>query len=198
MTRAELKALAKKQLGGGIFQSAWLMALVACLIVTAINGVAGSFVVGALIVFGPLSYGLSYVFLKQARDNQPMELGDVFKGFSDDFGGTLLLGLLQTLFIILWSLLFVIPGIVKSYAYAMAFYIKVDNPSFGWSECLKASNAMMKGHKMELFVLDLSFLGWYIVGSLCLGVGTLWVAPYHNATHAQYYRALASSANMDG
>lgn len=194
MSRSELKALAKKQLGGGIFQSAWLLALVACLIVSAINSVASSIIVGALIVFGPLTYGLSYVFLKQARDNQPMELGDVFKGFTDDFGGTLLLGLLQTVFILLWSLLFIIPGIIKSYAYAMAFYIKVDNPSYGWSECLKASTAMMKGHKMELFVLDLSFLGWYIVGALCLGVGTLWVAPYHSATHAQYYRSLAASA----
>ncbi|MEE1279133.1 MAG: DUF975 family protein, partial [Acutalibacteraceae bacterium] len=58
------------------------------------------------------------------------------------------------------------------------------------NQCIKASMALMEGHKMDLFILDLSFIGWYIVGSLCFGIGNLWVAPYHQATHAQFYESI--------
>lgn len=143
--------------------------------------------IGALLVVGPLEYGMAYIFLKQARDHQPVQLGDMFRGFQDDFGGTFLIGLMTSLFTFLWSLLFVIPGIVKAYAYSMAYYIKLDHPDYGWKACIDASRQMMDGHKWEKFVLDLSFLGWIIVGSLCLGVGTLWVTPYMEAANAQFY-----------
>ena len=69
----------------------------------------------------------------------------------------------------------------------MAYYIKLDHPDYGWKACIDASRQMMDGHKWEKFVLDLSFLGWIIVGSLCLGVGTLWVTPYMEAANAQFY-----------
>lgn len=143
--------------------------------------------IGALLVVGPLEYGMAYIFLKQARDHQPVQLGDMFRGFQDDFGGTFLIGLMTSLFTFLWSLLFVIPGIVKAYAYSMAYYIKLDHPDYGWKACIDESRRLMDGHKWEKFVLDLSFLGWIIVGSLCLGVGTLWVTPYMEAANAQFY-----------
>ena len=96
------------------------------------------------------------------------------------------------LFIFLWSLLLFIPGIVKAYAYSMVYYVKADHPEYGWRECLDESQRLMTGHKWEKFVLDLSFIGWGIVGSLCLGVGTLWVMTYMAATEAQYYEYLTS------
>ncbi|MDO4811556.1 MAG: DUF975 family protein [Eubacteriales bacterium] len=194
MTRQELKARARAQLGKNIFGSIWMYALLACFIVGAISAAAGSVIpgVGALIVIGPMSYGLNYVFLKQARDGQEMQLGDLFKGFTDDFGQTFLIGLMTGIFTFLWSLLFVIPGIVKAYAYSMAYYIKIDHPEYDWRQCIDESQAMMKGHKGELFMLDLSFIGWLIVGSMCLGVGTLWVTPYMEASHAQFYESIKS------
>ena len=82
----------------------------------------------------------------------------MFRGFQDDFGGTFLIGLMTSLFTFLWSLLFVIPGIVKMYAYSMAYYIKLDHPDYGWKACIDESRQLMDGHKWEKFVLDLMFL----------------------------------------
>ena len=76
---------------------------------------------------------------------------------------------------------------MKAYSYSMAYYIKLDHPDYGWNACISASRQLMNGHKWEKFVLDLSFLGWIIVGALCLGVGTLWVTPYMEAANAQFY-----------
>ena len=154
MNREALKTQAKQQLGGGIFQSEW------------INGVLYTFVasllasVGSIITFGPVSYSISKTFLKKARYNEKLDLAGVIDGFRDDFGGTFLLGLLQSVFICLWSLLFVIPGLVKSYAYSFAFYVKADHPEYDWKQCLDESCRLTDGHKGELFMLDLSFLGW--------------------------------------
>ena len=146
--------------------------------------------IGALILSGPMTYGVAYVFLKQSRDGQPMNVADVFRGFPEDFGGTLLLGLLSSLFTFLWGLLLVVPGIVKAYSYSQAFFVKVDRPEYDWRACMDESIQLMDGHKMDLFMLDLSFLGWYIVGALCIGVGTLWVYPYHMAARTKFYEEL--------
>ena len=96
MTRQEIKARAKDQLGNNLFCNAWLFAVLACFIFGVICSAAGSIIVGigAVIVTGPLSFGLNYLFLKQARDHQPMDLGDMFKGFSEDFSQNLLIGLM--------------------------------------------------------------------------------------------------------
>lgn len=166
MTRSEWKAAARARLGGGIFKDQWLMGVVFCLVVSAIVGAAGSILpgVGALVVTGPMLYAQKYAFLAQAREGRGIDLNDLFRGFRDDFGGTLLISLLSGLFIFLWSLLLFIPGIVKAYAYSMVYYVKADHPEYGWG----------------------------IVGSLCLGVGTLWVMTYMAATEAQYYEYLTS------
>ena len=194
MTRSEWKAAARARLGGGIFKDQWLMGVVFCLVVSAIVGAAGSILpgVGALVVTGPMLYAQKYAFLAQAREGRGIDLNDLFRGFRDDFGGTLLISLLSGLFIFLWSLLLFIPGIVKAYAYSMVYYVKADHPEYGWRECLDESQRLMTGHKWEKFVLDLRFFGWGIVGSLCLGVGTLWVMTYMAATEAQYYEYLTS------
>lgn len=195
MTRQEIKDRAKAQLGRNIFSASWMLALVVCFIASAILSAAGSVTawaggVGTVIVLGPISLGLAYCFLKQTRDGQAMSIKDLFIGFSSQFGQLLLLGLMQSIFIFLWTLLFVVPGIVKSYAYSMAYYIKADHPEYSWKECLDESQKMMQGHKGELFVQDLSFIGWLILGGLCMGIGTLWVAPYIQAARAQFYESL--------
>jgi len=191
---SELKARARMQLGSSIFSNNWMMALLACLIFSAITGAAGSIIpgVGAFVVIGPMSAGLCFFFIMQLRTGAT-DLGGLFEGFKRDFSGTFVLGLLISIFTFLWSLLFLIPGIVMSYAYSMAFYIKLDHPEYDWRTCIDQSKAMMDGHKGELFYLDLSFIGWYLVGALCCGVGTLWVAPYHAAAKAQFYQALISA-----
>ena len=190
MSNSELKSKAKAQLGNKLFSNAWLMALLVCAIVGAITAGAGTVVpgLGALLVLGAIEYGSDALFLRQARSGESMEIGALFSGFSSDFGELFLLGFLSTLFAALWALLLVIPGIVKSYSWALIYYVKVDHPEYGWRECMNESAAMMRGYKMQLFLLDLSFIGWYIVGSLCLGIGTLWVVPYHMAAHAQFYK----------
>ena len=154
--------------------------------------IAGSIVptLGAILVSGPLGYALSFVFLKQACDNQDMNFKDLLKGFTDCFSDSFLIGLMTTIFTALWSLLFVIPGIVKGLSYSMAYYVKCDHPEYNWRQCINESMRIMNGHKMELFIQGLSFIGWYIVGSLVLGVGTLWVAPYHYAATTHYYLSI--------
>ena len=200
MTRQEIKAQARAQLGGKIFGNYWMIALLVMLIIGALEAAAGSIIpgIGAIIITGPLAYGGCWMFLKQCRDGEKMNVGDVFCGFTTDFGQNFLIGLMTEIFTFLWGLLLIIPGIVKSYAYSMAYFIKADNPDWGWRECISASQELMRGHKWEKFVLDLSFLGWYIVGALLLGVGTLWVIPYHTAATAIFYENLVTPQLSDG
>ena len=195
MDRKEIKARARQQLGGQIFGNLWLMALLVCFVYGAICGAAGSVLpgIGALIVLGPMSYGLDYIFLKQYRNGGAMDFGDLFKGFTEDFGQNFLIGLLTGIFTFLWGLLLIVPGIVKSYSYSMAYYIKIDNPEYDWKTCITESRMMMNGHKWDLFVQDLSFIGWYIVGSMVFGIGTLWVVPYHMASRAIFYDTLRAA-----
>lgn len=105
--------------------------------------------------------------------------------------------LLTSIFTGLWSLLFIIPGIVKSYSYAMTFYILEDmhkaGKEVGVTEAITKSRQMMKGHKFQLFVLDLSFIGWGILATLALGIGWLWLVPYIQTTKAEFYRKLAAN-----
>ncbi|MBE6825143.1 MAG: DUF975 family protein [Ruminococcaceae bacterium] len=192
--RAQVKANAKAQLGSNLFGKVWMMALVVILIQGAILTIAPSIpVVGSvatLVLTGPLSIGVSLVFLKLERGNSDIELSDIFVSFSNRFSKDFLLGLMISIFTFLWSLLFIIPGIIKAYSYSMSFYISLDHPDWDWKQCMEESKRITNGHKGELFVLDLSFIGWYLVGSLCCGIGTLWVTPYHMAAMANYYEAL--------
>lgn len=195
MDRAELKARARAQLGGGIFQNLWMMGLAVCLLIGLMESAAAGILpgIGALIVVGPLEYGMAFIFLKQARDHQPVQLGDMFRGFQDDFGGTFLIGLMTSLFTFLWSLLFVIPGIVAAYRYSMATYIMAENPTIAPTEAIERSKALMDGRKGDLFCLDLSFFGWALLTVLTAGIGALWLTPYMAVSRAAFYRSLPRS-----
>lgn len=198
MSRKQLKTLAKEQLGNQLFGNNWLLALVVLLIGNGLLSAASFTFVGPMILVGPITFGIAKLFLKQTSDKKQMNIVGLFDGFTTDFAGNLVLGLLRELFVFLWSLLLIVPGIVKYYQYSMAFYIKADHPELDWRKCLDESKALTNGHKMELFILDLSFIGWYIVGALCLGVGTLWVNAYHAATVTQFYRALVPAPVVVG
>lgn len=179
---------AREQLGRNIFSNNWLMALLVCLVASIMISI-GVYLGGivAWLVQGFLGYGLAHIFLSLVRGKRKsVEMGDLFCG-GDKMGDLILLGLLKNLFIMLWSFLFIIPGIVKSYSYAMADYIKYDHPEYDANTCITESRAMMDGHKWRLFCLDFSFVGWMIVGSLVCGIGALWVTPYMCAARANFY-----------
>lgn len=106
--------------------------------------------------------------------------------------------LLRSIYTFLWTLLFIIPGIIKSYAYRMVPYILADNPSIGYNRAIELSNEMTRGEKWDIFVLDLSFIGWYLLGSLALLIGTLFVNPYSDATNAELYLILRKNAIDNG
>lgn len=187
---SELRRRARASLGMNIFGSLWLLSVLATVIVSAMLGAASYVVVGVLIISGPLSVGLATVRLRLARGEGRVDLGDLFLGFTQDFTGNLLIGLVIAVKTFLWSLLLVVPGIVKSYAYSMSYYVKCDHPEYTYRECIAESQRIMMGNKGRLFWLDLSYIGWGIVGALCLGVGTLWVQTWVDQAHAEFYESL--------
>ena len=130
---------------------------------------------------------LSY-FLKVSR-NEPVTYKELFSK-TNLFWSYLGIALLTSLFIILWSFLFIIPGIIASISYSLIYYIKLDNPELSASEVISKSKEMMNGHKWDYFVLGLSFIGWSILGIFTFGVLYLWLFPYMQVTYANFYNSL--------
>ncbi len=199
ISRKLIKENAKAQLGNNIFGGTWLTALLVLLVESAIAGAVSAIpnvgIVLNSLVIGPLSVGVTAIFVNLMRFNTPIDIGDIFSGFKNNFGRNFLVALLTSIFTFLWLLLFIIPGIVKAYAYSMAFYIANDHPEYDWQTCINESKRLTAGHKGELFMLDLSFIGWYFIGTLCFGLGILWVAPYHQAAKINYFEALVAVDN---
>lgn len=107
-------------------------------------------------------------------------------------GKIIWLSILIWFFTSLWTLLFIIPGIVASYRYRMAYYALLDNPDMTAREALNVSKAITRGHKMSIFVLDLSFIGWYLLAGLTFGIVLIWKLPYIETTYAHTYNWLVS------
>lgn len=194
MNRAELKANAKAQIKGKI----GILFLIS-LIIGAIS-FAASFVLGRIPVVGSLAatvivtpaFALSTirVYMNVVNGGTPAA-GDSFSGF-DDFWSAFKVTFLTGLYTFLWSLLFIIPGIIKSFSYSMAMYILAENKGKSARECIEESKKMTDGHKMDLFVLGLSFLGWSFLFVISLGIAGIWVIPYINATYTNAYYYLKS------
>ena len=128
--------------------------------------------------------------------NTVKSTGAVYGNLLDGFAHAaklILLALLEGLFIFLWSLLFIIPGIIAAYRYRMAKLFLLDHPDAGLMESIRASKEMMRGHKWECFVLDLSFIGWHLLSAIpYVGYAiSVWTTPYINTTYVLYYMALA-------
>lgn len=142
--------------------------------------------------------GVSWTYLDLLRKERSAiePLKDVFRGFQGAYiGGVILLFMLFTIFTTLWMILFIIPGIIKSYAYSQSYFIFYDQirqtgrkPKV--LDTITKSRHLMKGHKKRLFWLDITFIGWYFVVVLTLGIAGLWVAPYVSTTRAAFYKDL--------
>ncbi len=188
MNRAELKSKAKAQIKGKIgilFLITLIVALVAG-IVTAIPGLGS--VASMFIVTPAFTLSVIRIYLMVVKGKKP-EAKDAFCGF-DDFWSAFKVTFLVGIYTFLWSLLFFIPGIVKAYSYSMALRILAENPGKSARECIKESMAMTNGHKWELFVLNLSFIGWIFLMPFTFGILGIWLIPYMNATVTNAYESL--------
>jgi uncharacterized membrane protein len=171
---AELRAMARTQLEG-----TWLAAAGMRFVYSIILGISSIVGVGPLILGGPLELGHTGYFLKKAR-GEAVKVDNLFDGFKQ-FGSSFLLFLLRAIFIMLWSCLLIIPGIIKGYSYSMAFYIMKDNPDIGALGAITQSRKMMDGHKGKLFELYVSFIGWAVLCWLPVGISFFWFLPYMRA-----------------
>lgn len=150
----------------------------------------------ALLVAPVVSVGVSKFFLNFAT-NREYGVDDIKYAFSNY--GQVLLGMLwQRLFIFLWSLLFVIPGIIKAISYSMTKYILAENPNVGFKEAIKISMVLTDGRKSEVFGVAVSFIGWFILSAMTLGILNLYVAPFFETTMAQVYEQLKGDAIAQG
>ena len=195
-TISEYKDMAYQSLEGN-----WTKATIASLIVFFIfqilgaspsffiNQAASSILQGLLtVLLLPLAWGYIVFFLRLIRQEN-IAYEQLFDGFSQ-YLRIFLAELLKGIYELLWAILFIVPGIVKSYSYAMMEFIMEDNPEMTGEEAICESMRMMDGHKMQLFLLDLSMLGWIIVSFLTMGIGFLFLIPYNYSAHAHFYEDL--------
>lgn len=143
----------------------------------------------SIFVFNPLQVGCKKYFLNASDGN--VDLNNMGYAFKNNYMNVVSAIFLQNLFIVLWSLLFIIPGIVKSYQYRMIPYLLAEDPNLSFSEAKRLSTEMMNGEKWDAFVLDLSFILWEILAAVTFNlVGIFWVNPYYQYTCAELYKVL--------
>ncbi len=192
MNRTEIKNLAKEQIRGNIG-----ILFVITILIAVISYLAGS-VIGIVPYVGPIASVLfvtapfllsQYIIYLNLINGKKPEIKDAFSGFNDFFSAFKTY-LLMLVFTLLWSLLFIIPGIIKAYSYYMSMYILAENKGMSAREAISKSKQMMHGHKMELFVLELSFIGWGLLVAITFGIAAIWVVPYMQATYANFYKKL--------
>lgn len=163
-----------------------------------LTALAGISLAAAVIIFlinifvlNPLKVGGYSFFVK--NNHEKAKLGELFYAFKNNYANSVVALLLQEVFLCLWTLLFIIPGIVKSYSYAMVPFLLADDPELQATEVITKSRQMMNGYKWQMFVLDLSFLGWEILSAITCGlVGIFYVNPYIYQTKAELYEFLKS------
>lgn len=160
-----------------------------------------------LLISIPLGFGYFIIFLNLMRSGKEPKINALLDGFKN-YGKVFGTMLLAYIFMVLWMLLLIIPGIIKSYSYAMVPYLIKDEPELGANETIEKSMAMMDGNKTKLFLLDLSFLGWSILAVLPIiiagtwidtlytpifGIGVLWLYPYYYSARAAFYEDLKNA-----
>ena len=153
----------------------------------AMSGLFGVYFFGMFLLAGPLLVGMVNAFkvLLLSGDDRMVsnELKIGFGNWWHHVWGFFL----KTVFVSLWSLLFLIPGIIKSLSYAMTNYILADYPGLSANRAIDLSREMMKGHKYDLFYLYLGFAGWFILSLFTLGIGLFWLIPYAQVAQASFY-----------
>lgn len=147
-----------------------------------------------------ITTGIAYTTLDwlRTKNNDFSPVRGMFSIFSRKyFVPVLVLYILQAIFTFLWSLLFVIPGLIKAYSYSQTYYIYIDvnedndNNSLNYLDYITLSRELMNGHKFEMFVLQLSFIGWWLLVAVTAGIAAIWVYPYYQTTMSAYYKNLA-------
>lgn len=136
-----------------------------------------------------VAFGYQKYCLNISRHQHPGEVAALFDCFRD-FGRYFVLNLLIGIFVFLWSLLFVIPGIIAGFRYSQAAFLMMDDPDLSPLDAIRQSKELMRGHKWEYFVMTLSFLGWEILVGLTAGILGIWIQPYMETTYASYYNGL--------
>ena len=184
MSNAQIKQRALTFLSGN-----WGTAIGAMLLQSLIISAASAFFPIASLFAGILTIGYVAIFMSVIRTRHS-SIETLFLGFKKATVSSLLAGLLVDLFTALWSLLFIIPGIVKSCSYAMTFYILNDRPELSAMDAITESRRMMNGHKADLFILHLSFIGWIFLSILTCGLLLFYVKPYMAAANAAFYESI--------
>lgn len=190
---SEIRSAARATLSGHWTEAA-MLTFVYCIVAWAFSALVGGLeyvqqglgTVASLLLL-PLGWGYAVTFLSNARgEEDPFNVSRMFDGYKD-FGRIFTTVLLTQIYILLWLLLLIIPGIIKSLSYAMTPFVLRDNPEMKNNEAIELSMKMMNDHKGELFWLYLTFIGWGILCILTLGIGYFWLAPYMQASMAQFY-----------
>lgn len=153
------------------------------IIMQSINSVLST-AINLLII--PLSLGFTSYFLMFSKSQKP-DIINLFDGYKKSFGNSILAGFLIGLYTFLWSLLLIIPGIIKSYGYSMTLFIMAEEPDISATEAIKRSEAMMKGYKWNYFLLQLSFIGWMLLATFTCGIGYIWLYPYMQTATSHFY-----------
>ncbi|MEN8078240.1 DUF975 family protein [Clostridioides difficile] len=202
MDTAELKSRAKEQLRGR-----WAVAIGTVLVANIIlelnvsykvasgfgmEGLSYSLDLIPLLLGGAISIGLCRFLLNMATKREEPRFETLFSGFNI-YLKTLGLNVLITLAVFAGTILFIIPGIIVSLMFSQAFYILSEDPSKSIMQCINESVNLMNGHKWELFYLWLTFIGWWLVVALTLGIAGLWVSPYQKLTEANFYLYVKSN-----
>ena len=136
----------------------------------------------------PILYGIKSFYMNISR-GLGGRVADVFEGYKQFFPIAAII-FISGLFIILWSFLLIIPGIIKAISYTQILRVKKDNPEMKALECIDESKSLMEGHKMEYFILQLSFIGWSVLTVFTLGILGFWLLPYMETTYAEFYDKL--------
>lgn len=147
----------------------------------------GVFFLGMILVIGPFYVGYVNSFKKLLVEGDDRITANSFREGFKPYWRSVWAYLFRGILITLWSLLLVIPGIIKSLSYAMTMYIVKDHPELTVNEAIDLSKDMMYGHKYDLFYLYISFIGWYLLSILTLGIGTFWLMPYIQTAQASFY-----------
>lgn len=168
----------------GVFLTIAALLMVSVVVVLIIS--IAQFVIGSFVSLGLATYNLNLI------DGKEASVGQIFYHTSI-MGKAVWLRIRMSIFIFLWTLLLIIPGIIKSYSYSMAVFIMAENPEMSAKEAMEVSMRMMDGNKWRLFCLQLSFIGWEILCIFSLGIGFLWLNPYVNAATAAFYDEVSRS-----
>ena len=181
----------------------WTPAVVTSLVFCILLGVAVSLSRGNALLYliaylggaSIVAIGMLYACWDLFTKGTLPEAGALFAPFKQ-YARTVGAVLLVFVYTLLWTLLLVIPGIIKAYSYSMTFYILRENPEMTAGDAITASQKMMDGHKMDLFLLSLSFIGWAILASITFGIGYLWLIPYIYTAYAAFYETLKKETSV--